>query len=300
VSESPPTWLERRLPRRRIALLAALLCAASVVVTIPAAAAANDCVPAESWPAPRADLAAQVVDLINAHRAQLGLQPLAVSPTLTAAATWKARHMAAYVYMAHDDPAPPDPRTPSQRLAACGYPQASWGENIASGFQTAQDVVNGWLASPGHRANIERAEYRATGAGVAGSQAYWAQSFGTAVDAGSTLAVWALAPLPEATPAAPRAASGETSSTHHSVKIRCGLRVRRVTCRVGGVRGATVRIALTRGGHTYARARARVTADPARLPLQSMRQLRDGHYRLMVRAALGPAVRERRIAFLVR
>jgi uncharacterized protein YkwD len=287
------------LPRRRIARLAALLCAASVVVTIPAAAAANDCAPAESWPAPRADLAAQVVDLINAHRAQLGLQPLAVSPTLTAAATWKARHMAAYVYMAHDDPAPPDPRTPDQRLADCGYPQASWGENIASGFQTAQDVVNGWLASPGHRANIERAEYRATGVGVAGSQAYWAQSFGTAVDAGSTVAVGALAPLPEATPA-PRAASGETSSTHHSVKVRCGLRVRRVTCRVGGVRGATVHIALTRGGRTYARARARVTDDPARLPLQSMRQLRDGHYRLVVRAALGPAVRERRIAFLVR
>jgi uncharacterized protein YkwD len=287
------------LPRRRIALLAALLCAASVAVHTPAVATANDCVPAESWPAPRADLAAQVVDLINAHRAQLGLQPLAVSPTLTAAAAWKARHMAAYDYMAHDDPAPPDARTPGQRLAACGYPQASWGENIASGFQTAQDVVNGWLASPGHRANIERAEYRATGVGVAGSQAYWAQSFGTAVDAGSTVSAGAPAPIPEATPA-PRATTGKTSSTHHSVKVRCGLRVRRVTCRVGGVRGAIVRIALTRGGHTYARARARVSADPARLPLQSMRQLRHGRYSLVVRAALGPAVRERHLDFVVR
>jgi uncharacterized protein YkwD len=285
------------LPRRRVALLAALLCAASVALNIPAAAAANYCAPAESWPAPRTDLAAQVLDLINAHRAQLGLQALAVSPTLTAAATWKARHMAAYSYMAHDDPAPPDARTPGQRLAACGYPQASWGENIASGFQTAQDVVNGWLASPGHRANIERAEYRATGVGVAGSEAYWAQSFGTAVDAGSTLSATAPAPIPQATPT-PRATSGQMSSMH-SVNVRCGVRVRRVTCRVGGVRGAIVRIVLTRGGHTYARARSRVTADPARLPLHSMRHLRDGRYSLVVRAALGPAVRVRHIAFVV-
>jgi hypothetical protein len=72
-----------------------------------------------------------------------------------------------------------------------------------------------------------------------------------------------------------------------------------VTCRVGGLRGAMVHIALTRGGRTYARARTRVTADPARLPLQGMRQLRDGRYSLVVRAALGSAVRERRLAFVV-
>jgi uncharacterized protein YkwD len=165
------------LPRHRVVLLAALLCAAFTTFNLPAAAAASDCAPAGSWPATRPDLAGQVLDLINAYRAQMGLQPLAVSP-LMAAATWKARHMAAYGYMAHDDPAPPAARTPAERLAACGYPQVSWGENIASGFQTAQDVVNGWLASPGHRANIERPEYRATGVAAAGSQLYWAQTSG--------------------------------------------------------------------------------------------------------------------------
>jgi uncharacterized protein YkwD len=286
------------LPRRRIVLLAALLCAALVTGNLPAPAAAADCVPAESWPATRPDLAAQVLDLINAHRAQMGLQALAVSPTLTAAATWKARHMAAYAYMAHDDPAPPAARSPAERLSACGYPEASWGENIASGFQTAQDVVNGWLASPDHRANIERPEYRATGVGVAGSQVYWAQTFGTAVDGGSTLAAAAPAPIPQATPAAV-AASGQASSTHRSVKVRCGVRGRRVTCRVGGLRGAIVHIALIRGGRTYARARARVSADPARLPLEGVRDLHEGRYSLVVRAALGPAVRERRIPLVV-
>jgi uncharacterized protein YkwD len=288
------------LPRRRVVLLAALLCAASITVNMPAAAAADECVPPDSWPAPRGDLAAQVLELVNAHRAQVGLQALAVSPTLTAAATWKARHMAAYGYMAHDDPGPPAARTPDQRLSACGYPQASWGENIASGYQTAQDVVSGWLASPGHRANIERAEYRATGVGVAGSQVYWAQTFGTAVDAGSALAAsTALAPVPQAAPAPATTPAAKASSMHRSVKVRCGLRIRHVTCRVGGVRGAIVRIALTRDGHTYARARARVSSDPAQLPLRSMRHLQDGRYQLRVRAALGSAVRERQMPFTV-
>ena len=68
-----------------------------------------------SWPADRADLAAQVVTLVNAHRAQLGLVPLVVSPTLTAAAEWKARNMAAYGYLDHDDPAP-DARTANERV----------------------------------------------------------------------------------------------------------------------------------------------------------------------------------------
>jgi hypothetical protein len=72
-----------------------------------------------------------------------------------------------------------------------------------------------------------------------------------------------------------------------------------VTCRVGGVRGAIVRIALTRGGHTYARARAHVSSDPARVPLHSMRHLRDGRYDLVVRAALGAAIRQRQMAFTV-
>ena len=98
-------------------MLAALLSAAAVAGTPAAAIAAGDCVPAPSWPVDRADLAAQVVTLVNAHRAQLGLVPLVVSPTLTAAAEWKARDMAAYGYLDHNDPAP-DARTADERVAA--------------------------------------------------------------------------------------------------------------------------------------------------------------------------------------
>jgi uncharacterized protein YkwD len=291
------------LPRGRVALRAALLCVAFVTANIQPAAAATGCVPEGTWPAARGDLAAQVVDLVNAHRARLGLQALAVSPTLTAAATWKARHMAAYSYLAHDDPAPPAARTSGERLAECGYPRASWGENIAAGYETAQAALDGWLASPGHRANLERPEYRATGVGAAGSRLSWAQAFGTAVDAGSALPAAAPpAPIPAASPTlgAATSRSGQASSTHRTVRVRCGLRSRNVSCRLGGVRGALVRIALTRGGRTYARARARVRSDPARVALHGVRRLRDGRYALVVRAALGSAVRERRLAFVVR
>ena len=112
-----------------------------------AAAAAGNCVPASGWPADRADLAAQVVTLVNAHRAQLGLVALVVSPTLTATAEWKARNMAAYGYLDHDDPAP-DARTADERLAACGYQSTEWGENIATGYATAQAVVDALAGLP--------------------------------------------------------------------------------------------------------------------------------------------------------
>ena len=98
--------------------------------------------------------------------------------------------MAKYVYMAHADPAPPVARSVSDRLLACGYPatSAGWGENIAYGYATADAVMQGWLNSPGHRANIENASFRAIGVGAASSSAgrlYWTQEFGTSTG-GST------------------------------------------------------------------------------------------------------------------
>ena len=56
------------------------------------------------------------------------------------------------------------------------------GENIAYGYPTPQDVMTGWLNSPGHKANIENASYRAIGIGAAGSTVFWAQDFGTTDD----------------------------------------------------------------------------------------------------------------------
>jgi uncharacterized protein YkwD len=288
------------LARRTIPILAALLSAAIVAAAPAAAAGTGDCAPAAGWPADRADLAAQVVTLVNAHRAQLGLAALLVSPTLDAAATWKARNMAAYGYMDHDDPGPPLARSADERLAACGYPQAEWGEDLASGYATAQAVVVAWLSSPEHRANIERPEFRATGVGAAGAPVYWAQTFGVVVDAGSIVpavapAAAAVAPSATTTSATPPRATGAT----RPLRVTCAQHGRRVACRVRGQRGTVVRIALMRSGHTFARVRLRAAADAVRVGLRPMRRLRAGRYALVVRAGFAARERERRSSLVL-
>jgi uncharacterized protein YkwD len=282
-------------------MLAALLSAAAVAGTPAAATAAGNCVPSPSWPADQADLAAQVITLVNAHRAQLGLVPLVVSPTLTAAAEWKARNMAAYGYLNHDDPAP-DSRTADERVLACGYPATQWGENIGTGYANAQAVVDAWLASPEHRANIERPEFRATGVGVAGTPTYWAQSFGAIADAGSLVAApGALATVPAAASASTApAVTAHRSGTRRPLRVTCAQRGHGVACRVLGQRGTRVRIALMRSGRTFARARTRAAADPVRVVLHPMRPLGAGRYALIVRAGSAAGGHERRTSMVLR
>jgi uncharacterized protein YkwD/chitodextrinase len=152
----------------------------AAVAAAPAQAVTN-CSPSSSWGTNRADLAAQVVNLINQYRASKGLSQLAISSTLTASSEWKSLHMAGYGYFAHDDPAPPVSRSAFQRAKDCGFSGTTWGENIAYGYSSAQSVVNGWLGSAGHKANIENAAFKTTGVGVATNSSgglYWTQSFG--------------------------------------------------------------------------------------------------------------------------
>ena len=161
---------------------------------------AGECTPAADWGTQRDELAAQTISLVNAHRASLGLRQLVVLPALSASAVWKARHMARYGYMSHSDPAPPVSRSTGQRMSDCGY-AASWGENIAYGYPSAQAVVDAWLNSPGHRANIENPSWAAIGSGAADGNGYvfWAHTFGAVADSGSPPAP---APTPEPSPPA--------------------------------------------------------------------------------------------------
>ena len=92
--------------------------------------------------------------------------------------------MAAYSYLAHDDPAPPVGRTVAQRLDACGYPSgaAGWGENIAYYYPDAASVMAAWLGDAGHKANLENPSWKTIGVGVARSGSgpiYRTQDFGT-------------------------------------------------------------------------------------------------------------------------
>jgi uncharacterized protein YkwD/chitodextrinase len=216
---------------RLIAVFVAL-CAA-VAVTVAASgpsAAVGDCTPQQSWGAVDRSAAQQVLSLVNQHRASRGLSQLTSSPSLTASAEWKSLHMSGYGYFAHDDPAPPVSRSVGQRLVACGYPtNAGWGENIAYGYATPSAVMQGWLNSPGHRANIENASYRTLGIGVARNSAgrlYWTQDFGTST-AGSTPPPSPPSPPPAPVPPAvdtqaPSTPTGltVTGATRASISVR--------------------------------------------------------------------------------
>jgi uncharacterized protein YkwD len=149
------------------------------------AGAPVNCTPGADWGKARQDFVPAVLNLVNQHRSQLGLSQLKISPTLTAAALWKALHMAKYGYFAHEDPAPPVVRSPFQRMTDCGYVGNEEGENIAYGYRAPDTVMQAWLLSPGHRANIEGHDWAVIGIGVAqasNGNVYWVQDFGSTDD----------------------------------------------------------------------------------------------------------------------
>jgi uncharacterized protein YkwD len=188
----------------RLRKAAALLLTAAVIAPVTPAAAAESCRRDPSWAEMRPAWATEVLTLTNAHRASMGLAPLAPSASLTDAATWKAAHMAGYGYMTHDDPAPPIGRTWDQRIRDCGYSSGA-GENIAYGYRSPQAVFDGWLDSAGHRRNIENPSYKVIGVGAALSSEgtpYWTQVFGLRVQLGDAIDVPEL-PAPTPTPPPP-------------------------------------------------------------------------------------------------
>ncbi|MGW1784048.1 CAP domain-containing protein [Streptomyces sp. NPDC002143] len=122
--------------------------------------------------------AAEVVDLTNRERARAGLRPLAVDRPLTAAAQAYSADMAARAFYSHTSP---EGSQPWDRAAAAGSTRRTIGENIACGQRSAAEVVDGWMNSPGHRANILKPAFTHIGVGFAGggpSGTYWTQLFG--------------------------------------------------------------------------------------------------------------------------
>jgi len=131
------------------------------------------------------DIEQRVLDLINEERARNGLGPLVATQTLDAAADWMAQDIATMAELSHTDTLGRDLRT---RLNAFDYPSNSTiRENIAAGYSGADEVVQAWIDSPGHYANILAPE--ATAAGVALHVApgtawyrYWVIDFGSVID----------------------------------------------------------------------------------------------------------------------
>ena len=120
----------------------------------------------------------QVLALVNQERAKQGLSALSWSDELTAVARAHSKDMAARGFFSHTNP---DGQSPFDRMKAAGISYRTAGENIAAGQRTPQEVVNAWMNSEGHRANILNASYTRLGVGYAsGSGAYstyWTQCF---------------------------------------------------------------------------------------------------------------------------
>jgi hypothetical protein len=168
---------------RKIALVALLLIALAELVGggIVSRAATLD--------SGESDLLAQV----NSFRASRGLSTLVVSDSLTLAAKWMATDMSVNNYFSHTSL---DGRSPTQRMADAGYPAfTTWaGEDLAAGYTSAAQVLQGWINSPAHLAVLTNPEYRAIGIGrsyAAGSQYgwYWDADFGGIADAASVNAI---------------------------------------------------------------------------------------------------------------
>ena len=117
---------------------------------------------------------AEVIRLVNDIRRQNGLQPLAANWELSRVARYKSQDMLDKGYFAHNSPTY---GTPFQMIKAFGLSYRTAGENIAMGYASPQAVVNGWMNSSGHRANILNASYRQIGVGYVAQGNYWTQLF---------------------------------------------------------------------------------------------------------------------------
>lgn len=140
--------------------------------------------PAPPPPPPRdpnssgvAALEDEVTALTNAERAAAGCGELRTDERLREAARAHSEDMAANDYFSHTGL---DGRSPFERMRDAGYANGA-AENIAMGYRTPQAVMEGWMNSEGHRANILNCGLTAIGVGLAydgSGRPYWTQNFG--------------------------------------------------------------------------------------------------------------------------
>ena len=116
----------------------------------------------------------EVIRLVNVERAKNGLKPLTENWELSRVARYKSQDMVDNRYFSHTSPTY---GSPFQMIRAFGLSFRTAGENIAYGQRTPQAVVNAWMNSSGHRANILNASYTQIGVGYVTSGNYWTQMF---------------------------------------------------------------------------------------------------------------------------
>ena len=119
----------------------------------------------------------QVLTLVNQQRAANGLGALSMDSALTKTATLKSQDMAKLGYFDHTSPTY---GSPFDMMKQFGITYRAAGENIAMGQTSPQQVMQDWMNSPGHRANILNSSFTKIGVGIAqnsNGQYYWTQQF---------------------------------------------------------------------------------------------------------------------------
>ncbi|MGQ4384468.1 CAP domain-containing protein [Streptomyces sp. SAS_270] len=119
---------------------------------------------------------AEVLKLVNVERSKVGCSPVAANSALSDLASAFSEDMAARGFFDHTDPSG---ATPWDRAAKAGITSLG-GENIARGQADAAAVMEAWMNSPGHRANILNCDFKTLGVGVhmGSGGPWWTQDFG--------------------------------------------------------------------------------------------------------------------------
>jgi len=116
---------------------------------------------------------AELINLINSERTQNGVPPLAINWEVSRLARYKSEEMKQHSLFSHDSLVY---GSPSQTLERFRVPYSVVGANIAMGQETAMEVLEAWLSSPSHRANLINAEFESAGTGLSWDDngiAYW-------------------------------------------------------------------------------------------------------------------------------
>ncbi|RAV08914.1 hypothetical protein DQG23_40315 [Paenibacillus contaminans] len=119
-----------------------------------------------------AKYAQQVLDIVNQERSKAGLKPLTMNDKLSKVAMAKAQDMYNNNYFDHQSPTY---GSPFDMMKSFGVTYNSAGENIAKGQSSPSEVMNQWMNSPGHRANILNSGF--TQIGIAYYNKEWVQEF---------------------------------------------------------------------------------------------------------------------------
>ena len=116
----------------------------------------------------------QVITLVNQERAKAGLPALKEDWELSRVAKYKSQDMHDNRYFDHNSPTY---GSPFEMMKSFGIHYSYAGENIAQGQRSAQEVMNAWMNSSGHRANILSKNFTYIGVGYVEDGHYWTQQF---------------------------------------------------------------------------------------------------------------------------